>query len=38
MGQWLIGPDGERTVFGEGDGSDLTVHKTALGNVGAPCC
>lgn len=28
----------ERTVFGEGDGSDLAVHKTALGNVGALCC
>lgn len=28
----------ERTVFGEGDGSDLAVHATALGNVGALCC
>ncbi len=28
----------ERTVFGEGDGSDLAVHKTALGNMGALCC
>ena len=28
----------ERTVFGEGDGSDLTVHDTALGRVGALCC
>lgn len=28
----------ERTVFGEGDGSDLAVHETALGNVGALCC
>jgi nitrilase len=28
----------ERTVFGEGDGSDLSVHDTALGRVGALCC
>lgn len=28
----------ERTVFGEGDGSDLAVHETALGRVGALCC
>jgi len=28
----------ERSVFGEGDGSDLAVHGTALGNVGALCC
>jgi len=28
----------ERTVFGEGDGSDLAVHPTTLGNVGALCC
>ncbi len=28
----------ERTVFGEGDGSDLEVHDTALGRVGALCC
>jgi aliphatic nitrilase len=28
----------ERTVFGEGDGSDLSVHATALGRVGALCC
>ncbi len=28
----------ERTVFGEGDGSDLAVHDTALGRVGALCC
>ena len=28
----------ERTVFGEGDGSDLTVYDTALGRVGALCC
>jgi len=28
----------ERSVFGEGDGSDLAVHATALGNVGALCC
>lgn len=25
----------ERTVFGEGDGSDLAVHDTSLGRVGA---
>jgi aliphatic nitrilase len=28
----------ERTVFGEGDGSDLTVYDTKLGRVGALCC
>jgi nitrilase len=28
----------ERTVFGEGDGSDLAVHATELGNIGALCC
>lgn len=28
----------ERSVFGEGDGSDLTVHETDLGRVGALCC
>ncbi len=28
----------ERTVFGEGDGSDLTVFDTELGRVGALCC
>ena len=28
----------ERTVFGEGDGSDLSVHDTPLGRVGALCC
>lgn len=28
----------ERTLFGEGDGSDLCVHDTALGRVGAMCC
>ncbi len=28
----------ERTVFGEGDGSDLSVHATSLGRVGALCC
>jgi nitrilase len=28
----------ERTVFGEGDGSDLSVHDTQLGRVGALCC
>ncbi|NUL03026.1 carbon-nitrogen hydrolase family protein [Streptomyces lunaelactis] len=28
----------ERTVFGEGDGSDLSVHDTPLGRVGGLCC
>jgi aliphatic nitrilase len=28
----------ERTVFGEGDGSDLAVHDSAIGRVGALCC
>lgn len=28
----------ERTVFGEGDGSDLAVHDTDLGRLGALCC
>ncbi len=28
----------ERTIFGEGDGSDLSVYPTALGRVGALCC
>jgi len=28
----------ERTVFGEGDGSDLSVFDTDLGRVGALCC
>jgi nitrilase len=28
----------ERTVFGEGDGSDLSVFDTKLGRVGALCC
>jgi nitrilase len=28
----------ERTVFGEGDGSDLAVHETEIGRVGALCC
>lgn len=28
----------ERVVFGEGDGSDLAVHDTPLGRVGALCC
>lgn len=28
----------ERTVFGEGDGSDLAVWETPLGRVGALCC
>lgn len=29
---------GERTVFGEGDGSDLAVHETELGRIGALNC
>jgi len=28
----------ERTVFGEGDGSDMVVKETELGRVGALCC
>ena len=28
----------ERTVFGEGDGSDLAVHATDIGRLGALCC
>ncbi len=28
----------ERTVFGEGDGSDLAVVETPIGNVGMLCC
>lgn len=28
----------ERTVFGEGDGSDLSVYDTPLGRLGALCC
>jgi aliphatic nitrilase len=28
----------ERAVFGEGDGSDLIVSETDVGNVGALCC
>ena len=28
----------ERTVFGEGDGSDLSVYETPLGRIGALCC
>jgi len=28
----------ERTVFGEGDGSDLSVHDTTLGRIGSLCC
>jgi aliphatic nitrilase len=28
----------ERTVFGEGDGSDLSVYETPLGRLGALCC
>ena len=28
----------ERTVYGEGDGSDIRVHDTPLGRIGALCC
>jgi nitrilase len=28
----------ERTVFGEGDGSDLAVHDSEIGRLGALCC
>jgi aliphatic nitrilase len=28
----------ERSVFGEGDGSDLAVHQLDIGRVGALCC
>ncbi len=28
----------ERTIYGEGDGSDLSVYDTKLGRVGALCC
>ena len=28
----------ERTVFGDGDGSDLSVYDTSLGRIGALCC
>ncbi|MBW0093287.1 carbon-nitrogen hydrolase family protein [Pseudonocardia sp. KRD-184] len=28
----------ERTIFGEGDGSDLAVHATPLGRLGGLCC
>src|SRR6266404_990268 len=28
----------ERTVFGEGDGTDLAVMETVIGNVGMLCC
>ncbi|WP_443193040.1 carbon-nitrogen hydrolase family protein [Novosphingobium sp. KACC 22771] len=28
----------ERSVFGDGDGSDLRVHATELGRLGALCC
>lgn len=28
----------ERTVYGDGDGSDLTVHDTPLGRLGGLCC
>lgn len=28
----------ERAVFGEGDGSDIIVNQTDIGNIGALCC
>ena len=28
----------ERTVFGEGDGSHLSVHESKIGRIGALCC
>ncbi|MGC5799665.1 carbon-nitrogen hydrolase family protein [Sphingomonas sp. NFX23] len=28
----------ERTVYGEGDGSDIAVHETGIGRIGALCC
>ena len=28
----------ERTIFGEGDGSDIKVHDTPFGRLGALCC
>jgi len=28
----------ERLVFGEGDGSDIAVHDTSIGKLGALCC
>jgi len=28
----------ERVIFGEGDGSDLIVNETEIGNIGALCC
>ena len=28
----------ERTIFGEGDGSDIRVHDTDIGRLGALCC
>ncbi|MEM9622493.1 MAG: carbon-nitrogen hydrolase family protein [Pseudomonadota bacterium] len=28
----------ERTIYGDGDGSNLAVHDTALGKLGALCC
>jgi aliphatic nitrilase len=28
----------ERTIFGEGDGSDIKVHATEIGRLGALCC
>lgn len=28
----------ERTIFGEGDGTDLAVYETELGRIGALCC
>ena len=34
----LVGHSERRTVFGEGDGSDMTVKDTNIGRVGALCC
>jgi len=28
----------ERAIFGEGDGSDIIVNETEIGNIGALCC
>ena len=28
----------ERTIFGEGDGSDIRVHDTEIGRIGSLCC
>ena len=34
----LTGDNIERTIFGEGDGSDFFVRETPLGRIGALCC